>query len=96
MGHHGAAAIAHRLQKPDLAPLERDQPREGHVDEEGRHDEEDRRQHAAHGAKLLKLGIEEGVRDLIGAPMRAPPAVALEDGVEPVDDVARIRAGHEA
>ena len=54
--------------------------------------EEDRRQHDAHGAKLLQLRVEKGMALLIIAAVGAAPAIALQQVVEPRDHVRLGRA----
>ena len=83
------------FEQPDLLTLQRDEARQRHVDEEGRDDEEDRRQDAAHGAQLLQLRIEEGMRELVLPCIAAKPAIAVEQPVEGGDHIVRIAAPDE-
>lgn len=77
--------IADGLQQPDLLTLQRDQARQGDVHQHRRDQKEDRRQHLDHGAQLLQLGIQKGVRDLILARHHPDPAVRRGQPVKRLD-----------
>jgi hypothetical protein len=77
-----AVRVAERLQRGDLAALRVHLPVQHHVEDEGRHQQEDRRQHGAEHALLLDLLRQDLVGDLVGAPDRAEAAVGLEQAVE--------------
>jgi hypothetical protein len=63
-GRRSPGRIADRLHQPDLLALQRDQPAQHHVDQEGRDDEEDRRHDPGQRLQLLQFVLEEIVRHL--------------------------------
>ena len=81
----GGRTIADRLQQADLLALQRDQAHQRHVDEERRHQEEDRRDHPAQGVELLELGVQEGMGELVLAAVGAGAAIAGEQTVQLLD-----------
>ena len=68
--------VAHRLQRGDLLALRRHQARHHHVEQKGRHRQEDHRQHGAQHPLLLDLVVEHRVRGLLCTAVRLAPAVA--------------------
>ena len=93
MQHDAAIGVAQRLQEADLLALERDQPGQSEIDEEGGHQQEDRRQRAAHVVEHVELMIEPGMRGLILPAVGRLPAVRVEQSVEPRDHLALGCAG---
>ena len=53
--------VTEGFQQPDAGALDRDQPRNHDIDQEGRHQQEDGRQHPPHGRQLVDLAGHEGV-----------------------------------
>ncbi len=86
MQRHGHAPVAERLQQADLLAFQRDDARQRHVQQERGHGQENRRDDIGQGFKLLKFGVEEGVRLLVLARVGAGPAEGLQD---------RIGGGHD-
>ena len=80
-GHLGFP-IAECFQKPDLLALQRDQPRQDHVDEEGGDEQEDRRNDRRHRPELVQFIGEKGVGDLVLAAIGAPSAILLQQVVD--------------
>ena len=78
----GDGTIANRLQQADLLAFQRDQAHQRHVDEERRHQEEDRRDNPAQSIELLELGVQEGMGELILAAVGAGAAIPSEQAVE--------------
>src|SRR6516225_7595321 len=58
----GKAAISKRLQQADLLAFERDNPSKCQVDQEGSHQEKNRRQRAAHIPQHFEAMLDIGVR----------------------------------
>ena len=82
-----AVSITERLQKADLLALECNEPGEREIDEKSGHQQEDRRQRAAHVVEHVELVIEPRVGRLVLASIRRTAPVRLENYVEPLDDI---------
>ncbi len=78
----GEVVVAERLQRRDLAALRVHLPVQHHVEDERRHQQEDRRQHGAEHALLADFLRQDLVRHLVLASHRAEAAVGLEQLVE--------------
>ncbi len=88
-------AVAEGLEQADVRALGRDQAPQDHVGQEGRDQQEDRRQHPRNGRQLLDLVHHKPVRELVGAGDSTDAAVALEDPVELLDHRIGIDAARE-
>ena len=65
-----------------MLALQRQGAREGDVEDEGRHAQEDERQDEAQGLQLRQLVLQRPVRQLQRARDRAEPAVGFEQPIE--------------
>ena len=77
-----------RAQHGDLLALDADQPQENRVQQERRDTEKDGRNEDAGDTGLRDLVRYEPVRQVIFAAIRAEPAVAFDDAIHALDDVA--------
>ena len=84
MGADGPIGIAERLEKTHLLALKRDEPRQDHVDQKGRDEQEDRRDHHRHGAQLRQLGVEKGIGRLVLALIGLSAAIRFEQAIDSV------------
>ena len=80
-------AVAHRLHQADMLALKKDDPTKGHVHQEQRHAEEDRRQGPTHASEHVEPVVEKSVRILVPAPVGRPTAIRGQNLVEPADHV---------
>ncbi len=78
--------ITKRLDRRNLFPLDADQARHHHVQQERRDREEDARRDQAHAAQLLDLVRDVAVRDMIVAARGASRTVPSQQVVQPLDD----------
>ena len=92
----GRRGVAEGLEDGDLLPLQGDQPADHHVEQEGCHSQEDRREDGGGGLQLLEFLGQEAVGELVLATIGAGAAVGAEDVVDPVDHVLDQRARGQA
>ena len=86
-------AVSKCLQRGDLGPLQRQRTRERDIQDEGRDQEEDERQHEAEALKLGQLVLDRPVGQLEGPWNRAQAAIRFEHAVEPCNRLVRGEAG---
>ena len=91
----GELAVAQRLEQADLLAFERDHARQRHVDEKGRHEQEDRRHDTAQRIELAQLRVKEGVAQLVFACDGPRAAVAREPVIDGLDRLGLRRAWHQ-
>ncbi len=77
----------HYLAFKEVLALQRDEPGERNVYEEGGDQQEDRRNHLGHGFELIQLRIDKGMGLLIFAAIRPRAAIALQYVIKLLDDL---------
>ena len=75
-------AIAKGLEQADPGALHGDQARNHDIDQEGRHQQEYRRQDIAHGAQLVDFAGDENIGNLLVAAIGTRGAKGFEQEVE--------------
>jgi len=81
----GQRPVAEGLEDGDLLALQGDEPAHHHVEQEGRHPQEDGREDGGRGLQLLELLGEEAVGELILAAIGPRAAVGAEHRIHAVD-----------
>ena len=87
MGGDRHRSIPKGLEKPDLLPFQRNHARQRDVDEESRHQQEDRRHDPPERVELSQLGVQKGMGELILARRRARAPIARQQVVELLDEL---------
>ena len=80
----GAVVVAERLERGNRGSLQRERPRERHVEDESGQ-QKDQRQQDAEILELRELVLERPVRELQRARDRAEAAASLKDAIEACD-----------
>ena len=85
MHANGHVVIAQRFQGGNLLTLRRNLAAQHHVEQETRYRQKNAGQHRAQHPLLLDFGIDNQVRHLLVAPMRADAAIGGEQAVQRVN-----------
>jgi hypothetical protein len=85
-------AISEGLEDRDLLPLQSDEPADHHVEQEGRHAEEDGREDRGGGLQLFQFLRQEAVGELILARIGTRAAIGAQHGVHAVEHVLHVGA----